>query len=200
MHGCKHPEKHAGHHFDNAQDWAAKFEDPSRDAWQKPNEVIAALGLNEHSIVADIGSATGYFSVRLAKVLPSGKVFGIDVESSMVEYLNARAEKEELTNLKSILGAYEDPKIPLPVDLILVVNTFHHIEARVEYFKRLLVTIKPNGKLVVIDFTKNSKMGPPEQLKMDKAQVTQELTQSGYVLETEHTFLPEQHFLVFAKK
>lgn len=195
--GCATPHQHRS--FDDANAWAASFEDPSRDAWQKPDEVIAALNLPKNARVADIGSATGYFSTRIAKVVSDGKVYGLDVESSMVEYLNARAEKEELTNLTSQLAAFDDPKIPEPVDLIIIVNTYHHLEARKVYFAKLADKLKPDGRIVIVDFKRESKMGPPMEMKVGTDGVTAELGAAGYKLAAKHDFLPEQFFLVFRR-
>jgi ubiquinone/menaquinone biosynthesis C-methylase UbiE len=186
-------------HFENAQDWAAKFEDPSRDVWQKPDDVISALALSRNAVVADLGSATGYFSVRLSKAVPQGNVFGLDVESSMVDYLNTRADNESLKNVTSILASFDDPKIPEPVDLVLVVDTFHHIDARQVYFSKLKLSLKPLGRVAIIDFTEASKMGPPLAYKLSAAQVTQELEQAGFRLAQHFDWLPEQYFLIFEK-
>ena len=199
---CRTPaHQHASHHhaFDDPEAWAREFDDPARDAWQKPDAVVEALGLTPQSSVADIGSATGYFSVRLARAVPKGKVFGVDVESTMVEYLNQRAERDGLSNLSSVLGTFEDPKIPEPVDVVLVVDTYHHIDARPAYFTRLADSVKPGGRLAIIDFTPDSKRGPPPQMKLTQAQVQQELEQAGWTLEKTHAFLPEQYFLVFIR-
>lgn len=185
------------HRFDDADAWATRFEDPKRDAWQKPDEVIAALGLAPDAKVADIGSATGYFPVRLAKAVPQGRVYGVDVESSMVEYLNKRAEREGITNLTSVLAEFSDAKIPEPVDVILMVNTYHHIESRPAYFAKLAASLKPGGKLAIVDFKQESKMGPSE--KLPQAQVEAELKEAGYSVAQRHTFLPEQFFVVFQR-
>lgn len=190
-------EGHAHHRFDDAETWAQRFEDPSRDAWQKPDEVVAALGLPATAKLADIGSATGYFSVRFAKALSSGLVYGVDVESSMVEYLGKRAEAEKLKNLTVVLGAFDDPKLPEPVDCIIVVNTYHHIEDRPAYFAKLKQKLSANGRLVIIDFKKGSKMGPPDAEKIGPEQVTAELAESGYTVASTWAFLPEQFFLAF---
>lgn len=195
--GCKTTE-HVHHGFDDADAWAAKFEDPSRDVWQKPDEVIAALALPKNAKVADIGSATGYFPVRFAKVLPDGHVYGADVESSMVDFLNRRAEKEQLSNLTSILAEYADPKIPEVVDLVMVVNTYHHIEDRTAYFTRLRNTsLRVGGRLVIIDFTKQSKLGPAAEAKISAEEVQKELEAAGFKLTAKHDLLPEQYFLIF---
>ncbi len=199
---CKHDQHdangHLPHRFDDADAWAARFEDPKRDAWQKPAEVIAALALPPTAKVADIGSATGYFPVRFAKALPQGRVYGVDVESSMVDYLNKRADAEQLTNLSSHLAEFADAKIPEPVDLILMVNTYHHIEARPAYFTKLKTSLKPGGRLAIIDFTRASKMGPEAAEKVPADEVEAELEQAGYTLSQTHALLPEQFFLVFS--
>lgn len=139
---------------------------PSRDAWQQPDEVIKALGLPPSALVADIGSATGYFSVRFARALPEGTVYGVDVESSMVDYLKKRAVAEKLANLKVVLAAFDDAKIPEPVDCIIIVDTYHHIEERQAYFTKLALSLKPGGRLVIIDFKKGIKRGPPDAEKV----------------------------------
>ena len=173
---------HLTHRFDDADAWAARFEDPKREAWQKPAEVIAVLALSPDAKVADIGSATGYFPVRFAKALPRGRIYGADVESSMVDYLNKRAEQEHLENLTSHLAEFADAKIPEPVDLILMVNTYHHIEERPAYFQRLKRSLKPAGRIAIIDFTRASKMGPEASEKIPPDQVQAELEQAGYRL------------------
>lgn len=193
-------DEHMPHRFEHAEDWAARFEDPARDAWQQPDEVIKALGLPPGALLADIGSATGYFSVRFARALPEGIVYGVDVESSMVDYLKKRATTEKLTNLKVVLGAFDDAKIPEPVDSIIIVDTYHHIEERPAYFTKLAGSLKPGGRLVIIDFKKGSKKGPPDAEKIDAAQVTSELVSAGYVLSSSWTFLPEQFFLAFTRR
>lgn len=197
---CKTPDAAVHHRFDDADAWAARFEDPSRDAWQKPDEVIAALALPKDAKVCDIGSATGYFPVRVAKLVTEGHVYGADVESSMVEYLNKRAERDGLSNLTSHLAEFADPKIPEAVDLVMMVNTYHHIEERTAYFKNVGRSLKPGGRLVIIDFTPESKMGPPPEAKVSAAQVEKELVAAGYTLKHAHTLLPEQFFLEFSAK
>ncbi|MDP1824008.1 MAG: class I SAM-dependent methyltransferase [Archangium sp.] len=189
----------AAHRFDDADAWAARFEDPKREAWQKPAEVIAALALAPDAKVADIGSATGYFPVRFAKALPKGRVYGVDVESSMVDYLNKRADQEQLTNLTSHLAEFADAKIPEPVDVILMVNTYHHIEARPAYFAKLAASLRPGGRLAIIDFTRASKMGPGSAEKIPAEQVEAELKEAGYKKVQSFDFLPEQFFLVFGR-
>ncbi len=185
----------ANHRFERAEEWAPRFEDPQRDQWQRPDEVLAALALEPTARIADIGAATGYFPVRLARALPQAKVIGVDVEPSMVEYLRRRALDEGLGNIEAVLGTPDDPKIAGPLDLVMLVNTYHHVADRVSYLRRLGPVFAPAGRLAIIDFRPESKMGPDH--KLAPTVVTEELARAGYALVQEHAFLPEQYFLVF---
>lgn len=198
--GCTAAHQHGAHHrFDDAQAWAARFESPERDAWQKPDEVIAALQLKPDMKVADIGAATGYFPVRVARVVPQGHVYGVDIESSMVEYLAHRAQEEGLQNLTAVLATVDDAKIPEPVDVVMLVNTYHHIESRPAYFAKLAASLKPGGRLVVIDIKKGNGKGPPDSEKLTPEEVAKELAEAGYQGAGSFSFLPDQYFLVFAR-
>jgi len=188
------------HSFDNAEKWAHIFDDPKRDAWQKPHEVIEALALKPDAVVADIGAGTGYFTVRLANMLPRGTVYGVDIEPDMVKYLAERARREKLPNVQTITAAADDPRLPTPVDLILLVDVYHHIGQREQYFSRLRSSLKPGGRLVVIDFTLDSPEGPPKEMRITPQTVRDELAKAGYVLGAEHAFLPRQYFLEFAAR
>jgi cyclopropane fatty-acyl-phospholipid synthase-like methyltransferase len=185
------------HRFGNAEKWAQIFDDPARDAWQKPHEVIQALKLAPGATVADIGSGTGYFSVRFAHRLPQGRVYGVDLEPDMVKYLAARAKKEGLANLTSVAGAPADPRLPAPVDLVVLVDVYHHIDNREGYFRKLRGSIKPGGRIAIIDFRADSPMGPPKNARIAPERVKAELRKAGYALTEEHAFLPHQYFLIF---
>lgn len=106
---CLQSSDHIDLRYDGADEWARVFDDPARDAWQKPDEVIRALVLPPNAVIADIGSGTGYFAVRLARAVPQGRVLGVDIEPDMVRYLNKRAERESLPNLVSYRGDADDP-------------------------------------------------------------------------------------------
>jgi SAM-dependent methyltransferase len=197
------PAMHGGegmhHRFDDPVAWAARFDDPGRDAWQKPDEVIGALALKRDAKVADLGAATGYFSVRLARAVPEGSVFGVDVEPSMVAFLDQRAKKESLFNVTGVEGSATSPNLPTTVDLILVVDTYHHLADRAGYFKRAQATLSPGGRVAIIDFRLGQPMGPPEAHKLSEAQVKADFAEAGYTLAEEHSFLPNQYFLVFSR-
>lgn len=200
--GCS-ARDHAGHHehrFQDAERWARAFDDPARDAWQKPDEVIRALAPAPAVLVADIGSGTGYFATRLARAVPQGHVYGADVEAEMVRYLAERGRREGLANLTAVQSAPHDPRLPRPVDLIVMVNTYHHIAERPGYFGRLRDSLRPGGRVAIIDFLPDAPAGPPRQARIPAAFVKEELGRAGYGLVTEHTFLPYQYFLIFTPR
>ncbi|HMH17917.1 MAG TPA: class I SAM-dependent methyltransferase [Burkholderiales bacterium] len=185
------------HRFGDADKWAKVFDDPARDVWQKPHEVIAALKLAPDSAVADIGSGTGYFAARLAHFVPQGRVYAVDTEPDMVKYLAERAKREGLANLASLVGAPDDPRLPAKVDLILMVDMYHHIAEREKYFSKLRESLKAGGRIAIIDFSEDAAMGPPKRERISPERVRSELGQAGYVLAEKHAFLPNQYFLVF---
>jgi ubiquinone/menaquinone biosynthesis C-methylase UbiE len=157
--------------------------------------VVAALALPADAKIADVGAGTGYFAVRLARQAPQGKVYGVDIEPDMIRHMEERAEKEGLGNLVAVLGAADDPRIPEPVDLVLVVDTYHHIADRAAYFEQLAASLRPGGRLAIIDFTLESPMGPPVEHRIPAEQVIAELGEAGYQLARRHDFLPNQYFL-----
>jgi SAM-dependent methyltransferase len=185
------------HHFKDAEKWAHVFDDPQRDAWQKPHEVIEALELAPDAVVADVGAGTGYFSARLATMLPKGKVYAVDVEPDMVKHLAERAKREGKPNMQAVQGAFDDPKLPEKVDLILFVDVHHHIDEREKYFRNLRASLKPGGRVAIIDFRPDAPMGPPKRTRIAAEKVKTELKAAGYSLAEEHPFLPNQYFLVF---
>lgn len=185
------------HSFSGAENWAQVFDDPKRGASQKPHEVIMALALKPDAVVADIGSGTGYFSVRFAHAVPQGRVYGIDVEPDMVKYLAERVKREKLGNVTAIAAAPDDPRLPEKADLIIMVDVFHHIAERARYLKKLQGSLKPGGRLAIIDFRMDSPDGPPRSARIAPDRVKTELKSAGYALVQEHAFLPNQYFLVF---
>jgi cyclopropane fatty-acyl-phospholipid synthase-like methyltransferase len=185
------------HSFGDAQSWSKIFDDPKRDAWQKPHEVIQALGLKPDAVIADIGAGTGYFSVRFAHMVPKGRVYGVDTEADMVRHLAERAKREGLGNITAVAGAPDDPRLPEKADVIVLVDVYHHVEARERYFRRLQDALKAGGRVAIIDFRLDSPVGPPKNARMAPDQVKAEMQRAGYTLFREHTFLPNQYFLEF---
>lgn len=187
------------HSFGDADKWAQIFDDPKRDAWQKPHEVIQALALKPDAVIADIGAGTGYFSARLANMVPKGRVYAVDTEPDMVKHLAERAKREGLKNLSAVTGKPDDPKLPQKADLALLVDVYHHIENRDQYFRKLAGALKPGGRIAVIDFRMDSPDGPPKDARIAPERVKAELKSAGYELVQDHAFLPNQYFLVFRR-
>jgi SAM-dependent methyltransferase len=191
---------HFGRHFDNADEWAKSFDDPARDEWQMPARVIDALQLKSGQLVADIGAGTGYFTVRLAKSPAAPRVYAVDIEPSMVEYVKKRAVREGLKNVVAVQAGADRTNLPEPVDLVLVVDTYHHIPNRVAYFTALKAHLKPGARLAIVDFRKDSPSGPPVEFRFTPDQISAELRNAGFALQTSHDFLPHQIFLVYGVK
>jgi ubiquinone/menaquinone biosynthesis C-methylase UbiE len=185
------------HSFSGAEQWAHVFDDPKRDAWQKPHEVIQALNLRPDAVIADVGAGTGYFAVRLANMVPKGRVYGVDVEPDMVKYLAERAKREERDNVVAVKGTSGDPRLPEKVDLVLLVDVYHHVEDRERYFRDLRASLRPGGRVAVIDFRMDSPDGPPRAARIPPQRVIGELARAGYRVAQQHDFLPNQYFLVF---
>jgi SAM-dependent methyltransferase len=185
------------HSFSGAEHWAHVFDDPKRDEWQKPHEVIQALRLQPNAVIADIGSGTGYFAVRFANMVPKGRVYGVDIEPDMVKYLAERAKREQRANVIAVQGTPGDPKLPEKTDLILMVDVFHHLENREQYFRNLRASLKTGGRIAIIDFRLDSPDGPPKAARIAPERVIAELKGAGYGLAAQHRFLPNQYFLIF---
>jgi ubiquinone/menaquinone biosynthesis C-methylase UbiE len=188
---------HFEHRFTDAAEWAKSFDDPARDAWQMPDRVVEALQLTRGTTVADIGAGTGYFTVRLAKSAAAPTVLAVDIEKNMLDHVRRRAEREGLTNVRPVLASADGPNLPERVDLVLIVDTYHHIPNRVAYFSALKTALKPGARLAIIDFRKDSPSGPPVEFRFTADEITRELARSGYALQTTHDFLPRQMFLIY---
>jgi SAM-dependent methyltransferase len=188
----------ATHRFDDADEWAEAFENPERGAWQLPDRVVSTLVTRDDLVIADIGSATGYFPMRFARAVPNGRVYGADIEPSMVFYLNDRARRAGLTNLTSILAAPDDPHLPCPVDLVFLCNTYHHIDDRIGYMSRLGDGMNPGFRVAIVDFRLESEKGPPH--KLDPDVVREEMTKASFEEMASYEFLPEQYFLLFERQ
>ena len=193
-------DQHAVHQLhDDPKAYIAALEDPQRDGYQKPHDVMQALGIKDGELVADIGAGSGYFAIRLAHhVGRSGRVYAVDVSPDMVRHLHARVRDLALVNVSPILAPPDDPVLPQPVDRFLIVNVWHHIEDQRGYLARMKTLLKPRGQVVMIDFQKRElPVGPPVGMKIAREDLVKQMEANGFRLVTEHTFLPYQYFLVF---
>lgn len=193
-----HKPDHMDHRFDDPERFTKSFDDPARDEWQRPSQVVEALGLRTDAAVADIGAGTGYFTIRLARAVPQGTVYAVDVEAAMLDFIRKRAHGEHAMNVVTVQAAADSPNLPKPVDVILIVNTYHHLPGRVAYFGAVKSSLVPAGRIAIVDFRKEAPGGPPPEFRFEAAEIVAEMEQAGYRLEAQHDFLPRQHFLIFS--
>ncbi len=177
----------------SAEEYKHVLNDPSRDEWQKPHQVIEALALKPGEAIADIGAGTGYFARRFAR--HAGKVYAVDISEGLLEGI----KKDAPANLETVLASPDDPRLAAAsVDTIFFCNVLHHIENRAAYYPKLKRALKPGGRIVMIDFYKKPlPVGPPEQMKLTEAEVVEELRAAGFRKTRSFDFLPYQYFLVF---
>jgi SAM-dependent methyltransferase len=191
---------HAHHHrFEDAEAWAEQFDDPSRDAWQRPEAVLDFMALAPDARVADLGAGTGYFAVRLARRVPQGQVLANDIEPDMVRYLGDRAAKEGLSNLVPVQGKPDDPALPEAVDVAFMCDVAHHIEDRPAFFRKVAARLRPGGRVVIVDFKKDAPAdvpGPPPAMRVAEDMLVAELAQAGFVLvRADSEILPHQYIV-----
>jgi arsenite methyltransferase len=176
------------------------LDDPERDAYQKPQEVLTALSIKPGEVIADIGAGSGYFTFRLAHHLGNqGKVYAIDVSPDMILHLNRRIRDLKASNVNSILADPDDPLLSeRSVNRFFFSNSWHHIENHTKYLSLMKKMLKPGGEIIMIDFHKKElPIGPPMQMKIAREDLIKQMESNGFRLTKEHTFLPYQYFLVF---
>lgn len=183
--------------------YVGALEDPKRDAYQKPHEVVHALGLKPGEIIADIGAGSGYFTFHLARhVGEKGKVYAVDVSPEMILHINRRIREFKMNNVVSVLADSDDPLLPdQSVNRFFICDVWHHIENQTKYLSLMKKMLKPGGEIVMIDFHKKElPVGPPMNMRIAREDVIKRLESNGYRLTKEHTFLPYQYFLVFVPR
>jgi len=176
------------------------LEDPKRDAYQKPHEVIHALNLKSGEVIADIGAGSGYFTFHLARhVGDKGKVYAVDVSPDMILHINRRIRELKANNIVTLLADPDDPLLPdRSVNRFFFSDSWHHIENQSKYLSLMKRMLKPSGEVVMIDFHKKElPVGPPMQMKIAREDLIKQFDGNGYRLTKEHSFLPYQYFLVF---
>ena len=180
------------------------LEPPDREAWQKPDQVMDALHIAEGTTVADLGAGGGWFTMRLARrVGPNGRVYAVDVQRLMIEAIRRRIEREGLQQIvKPVLGSYDDPKLPpdARTDAVLIVDAFHEMQDPVVLLKNVARTLKPKGRIGIIDYREGEGgPGPDAAERVPPAVVISEAAAAGLKLVEQRTFLPYQYFLIFGK-
>jgi predicted methyltransferase len=168
-----------------------------RDEWQESERVIESLGLAPGARVGDLGAGGGYFTFPIAEAVgPDGKVYAIDVDEGMLEYVREKAAQDGLANVETVLAAGTDPQLPEPVDLLFTCNTYHHLEDRSAYFETVKDYLRPGGRVAIIDYSgeggffERRHSTPPETIQS-------EMEAAGYELDKNAGFLERQSFLIF---
>jgi ubiquinone/menaquinone biosynthesis C-methylase UbiE len=177
------------------------LEDPARDAYQKPHEVVMALGLKEGETIADIGAGSGYFAFRFSRhVGENGRVYAVDINPEMIVYMNRRIRDMKVKNMVTVLSAPDDPLLmDGSIDRFFICETWHHIQNQTQYLVLIMKMLKPGGQVVMIDFQKRDlPVGPPNEMKIAREDVIKQLQAAGFQLEKENSFLPYHYFLVFS--
>jgi cyclopropane fatty-acyl-phospholipid synthase-like methyltransferase len=203
-HGPSH--SHGRDRFKNPADLAAYVahqEEPARQAWQKPDEVLRTLGVRKGQTVCDIGAGPGYFALRLASLVgASGRVYAVDVEPRILEILRDRVAAAGTRQVTPVLGLTDDPLLPDGAcDLALVVDTYHHFPDGAAYLRRLRRALAPRGRVVNIDFHKRpTPVGPEMEHRISREDFLRDARGAGLRVVAEPTFLENQYFLVLEPK
>lgn len=178
------------------------LEGPDRDAWQKPEQVMDALGIGEGSAVADVGAGGGWFTVRLARrVGPNGLVYAQDVQPQMLDSISRRVAREGFANVRYIRGEQRDPKLPSgALDAVLMVDTYHEFENPVALLEGVRAALKPGGRVGIVDFRSDGGgPGPDFSERVREERVIEQAAEAGLKLLARETFLEFQYFLIFGQ-
>lgn len=197
---------HQHERMPNVMEYLDRLDRPERDQDQKPAQVVDALELKPGMHVADLGAGSGYFTRRFVEAVgETGKVYVIDVEPEALKYVEeSLIRMHRRFEAEFILARPDNPKIPVEsVDLIFVCDTYHHLEDRADYFRNVKTSLKPGGRIALIDFYHDERSGDPGFPKrhlVPREKVIEEMTAAGYRLAKEHRFLPKQYFLEFTRE
>ena len=175
---------------------ATVLDDPTRDEWQRPDDVLRVLGLEPAMTVADVGAGTGYFSVRLARAVPRGEVIATDLAPEMVRLLSQRARREQLPNLRAIQATPTASGLAAQsVDRILVVHVWHHLAGGGKHARGLAAALRPGGRVFVVDFSPTARRGPPASMRVAPDAVIAALDGAGLSARVSPLALPDQYIV-----
>jgi SAM-dependent methyltransferase len=187
--------------FEDVAKYIEFLDRPERKVWQKPDEVVAALGLRGDEVIFDVGAGSGYFSFRWAAALSKGRVVAADTEAEMIRHVHHRAMTEGVENIAVKLIQPSDPGVDATADIVFVCDVLHHVADRPAWLRKVASGMKSGARFALIEF-KEGKLpeGPPEGTKIPRAELVTLVTRAGLTLEKEHDgLLPYQVFLVFRK-
>lgn len=189
------------HAFTDPAEKAKKWNDPERDKWQHPEEIVAAIDLKPGATVADIGAGTGYMVAHLSNAVGmGGTVIAIDASSEMVEYLGKRSGDLGPAKIVPRKVGFDDPELPpASVDRVLTLDTWHHVKEREAYAKKVYEGLRRGGRFVVVEYTVDAEVGPPKAMRLEPGQVTKQLEAAGFRVEVVRETMP-RHYMVVGHK
>lgn len=173
-----------------------------RDIEEAPDRALDAIGIEQGSVVADVGAGSGYMTVRMAeRVGPAGRVFGTDIQPQMLTMLRQRLDREKISNVTLVQGTIDDPKLPAStLDLILMVDVYHEFSEPQKMLRGLRAALKPTGRMVLLEYKKEDPSIPIRlEHKMTVAEAKLEVEAEGFRLARVGSELPRQHILVFTR-
>jgi ubiquinone/menaquinone biosynthesis C-methylase UbiE len=176
------------------------YEGFDRDSWQQPERVIETLDLAPGDFVADVGAGGGYFTFDLAEaVTPVGRVYAVDVDANMTEYLSDRIAKDGIENVEVVLGEFGDPLLPDgEIDLLFTSNTYHHIQDRIAYFRRVRNDLTRDGRVAILELNDSSWFPRWFGHHTPMETIEAEMREAGYTLDASFDFIDRQHFAIFS--
>ncbi len=174
--------------------------DPSRDVWQKPQGVVEKLSIARGSRVADLGAGGGYFTWHLAKAVGSrGTVYAVDIEERAIDMIFKEMVSSGTPNVRPVRAEPHDPRLPEPVDLVFSCGTYRHIHDRVAYFRSLAASLRPGGRVAILDVHPHGIVSGLFGHRVKKEEVRREMEDAGYLLLEDYDLIDRQHFQIFAK-
>lgn len=177
------------------------LERPSREAEEQPSKVIEALNLRPTDTIADIGAGSGYFSFRIAKKVPQGLVYAVDVQPEMIDIIDFLVKESPDLPVLPMLGSETSPNLPPEsINFALMVDTYHEFNHPREMMENIVKALKPQGKVVLVEYRKENPLIMIKGVhKMSEKQVKKEMEAVGLKWVRTDEFLPQQHYLVFEK-
>ena len=177
------------------------LERPSRESSEKPSQVINALNLAPTDVVADLGAGSGYFTFRLAPLVPQGKVLAVDIQPEMLEVIDFLKAENHIDNVETVLGTTRNPNLSnRKLNLALMVDAYHEFEYPKEMMERVVHALKEGGRVVLVEYRRENPFIPIKTLhKMTENQIKKEMAAVGLVWETTLDNLPQQHLIFFRK-
>lgn len=177
-----------------------QMNDPSRDAWQKPQGVVEKLSITPGARIADLGAGGGYFTWHLSKATGSrGTVYAVDTEESAINIIFKEMVARGTPNVRPVRAESHDPKLPEPVDLVFSCNVYHDLKDRIDYFRSLASSLRPGGRVAILDFHPRGFLSGLFDHRTAKEEVRREMEDAGYLLIHDYDLIERQHFQIFSK-